>query len=138
MKVSAPRYGNAYVSEKMTTTAVIRSYLKYKTGANIIGFFLTDTVRTAEHYLGAQSELEAQASKISLKENGFASVTTEGFDQNFIIVPTATTSSDDVKKALKKASSTTVASAFMKSSKSIRGSRVLMSRIADVIAKNLS
>lgn len=138
VKVSAPRYGNAYVSEKMTTTAVIRSYLKYKTGANVIGFFLTDTVRTAEHYLGAQSELEAQASKISLKENGFASVTTEGFDQNFIIVPTATTSSDDVKKALKKASSTTVASAFMKSSKSIRGSRVLMSRIADVIAKNLS
>ena len=136
VKVSGSRY--TYVEQKMTTTAVFRSYLKYKTGANVIGFFLTESMNSAKHYIPASAEADSQFA--SLKENGFASVQTEGFDQNFIIVPTATTSSDDVKNALNKAArdSKDLRNAFMKSSKSIRGSRVLMSRIADVIAKNLS
>jgi hypothetical protein len=109
-------------------------YLKHKTGANVVGFFLIGSARYFDHMLIGTNPKVAEIAKESMKENNFAALPGDGFDSNFIIVPTKT-----VKEAnLTGLTGTQLKNTFAKTEKSKRTSRVLMGRVADIIAKNLS
>jgi hypothetical protein len=122
------------VSMQCSTTAILRMYLKHKTGANVVGFFLIGSARYFDHMLIGTNPKVAEIAKESMKENNFAALPGDGFDSNFIIVPTKT-----VKEAnLTGLTGTQLKNTFAKTEKSKRTSRVLMGRVADIIAKNLS
>ena len=127
------KWGNN-VSMMVSTTAVLRMYLKHKTGANIVGFYLVGAARQLDHMMYGMSAKSQELAKESMKENNFAALPTDGFDQNFVIVPTKTVAQADFTGM----SGTQLKNAFARTEKSKRTSRVLMSRVADVIAKNLS
>ena len=119
---------------QMSTTAVLRMYLKHKTGANVIGFFLLGRMSALEHMLHGMNAKQQELAKESMKENNFAALPGDGFDQNFVIIAPKTVKNADLKGL----TGTALKNGFVKSEKSKRTSRVLMSRVADVIAKNLS
>lgn len=128
------RWGSTTVSMQMTTTAVMRMYLKHKTGANVVGFFLIGSAKYLDHMMYGMAPKAQEAARESMKEANFAALPGHGFDQNFLILPTKT-----VKEInLTGMSGVQLKNAFAKGEKSKRNSRVLMSRVADVIAKNLS
>ena len=128
------RWGGASVTMQMTTTAVMRMYLKHKTGANVVGFFLIGSAKYLDHAMYGMSTKAQEAARESMKEANFAALPGHGFDQNFLIVPTKT-----VKEInLSGMTGVQLKNAFARGEKSKRNSRVLMSRVADVIAKNLS
>ena len=128
------RWGGAHVSMQVSTTAVLRMYLKHKTGANVIGFFLLGRMSGLEHMLHGMNPKQQELAKECMKENNFAALPGDGFDQNFVITAPKTVKNADLKGL----TGTALKNGFVKSEKSKRTSRVLMSRVADVIAKNLS
>jgi hypothetical protein len=128
------RWGGASVTMQMTTTAVMRMYLKHKTGANVVGFFLIGSAKYLDHAMYGMSTKAQEAARESMKEANFAALPGHGFDQNFLIVPTKTVKETNLSGM----TGTQLKNAFARGEKSKRNSRVLMSRVADVIAKNLS
>ena len=128
------RWGGPSVTMQMTTTAVMRMYLKYKTGANIVGFFLIGSAKYLDHAMYGMPTKAQEAARESMKEANFAALPGHGFDQNFLIIPTKTVKETNLTGM----TGVQLKNAFARGEKAKRNSRVLMSRVADVIAKNLS
>lgn len=135
VKREKSRWGGTNVSLTMTSTALLRMYLKHKTGANILGFYIIGGPKYLDHMMYGLSEKQREAARECMKENNFASVPGDGFDQNFLIVMPKTIGNTVDLNGL---AGTQLKNAFAKNEKGKRTSRVLMSRISDVIAKNLS
>ena len=128
------RWGGGSVSMQMTTTAVLRMYLKHKTGANVVGFFLIGSAKYLDHMMYGMNAKMQEAARATMKEANFAALPGDGFDQNFLILPTKTVKETNLTGM----TGVQLKNAFAKGEKAKRNSRVLMSRVADVIAKNLS
>lgn len=133
VKRNTNKWGST-VHMEMSTTAIMRLWLKHKTGANIIGFFIIPTTRYLENAMYGMSAKAQELARQSMKEENFAMLPTDGFDQNFLILTTKPVNTVDLTGL----SNTQLKNAFAKGEKSKRTSRVLMSRVADAIAKNLS
>jgi len=127
------RWGT-HTTMSMTTTAVLRMYLKHKTGANVVGFYLIGRAKDLDYMTIGMSAKEIELAKQSMTDANFAAIPGNGFDQNFLILPARTAAQTDLTGL----SGTQLKNAFVKGEKSKRNSRVLMSRVADIIAKNLS
>lgn len=128
------RWGGTSVNMTMSTTAVLRLYLKHKTGANVVGFYLISAPKYLDHMMyGLNNKAQDQA-KESMKESNFAMIPGDGFDSNFIIYPARTVKELDLSGL----TGVQLKNTFAKSERAKRNSRVLMSRVADIIAKNLS
>ena len=127
------RWGT-HTTMTMTTTAVLRMYLKHKTGANVVGFYLVGRAKDLEYMTHGMSTKAVELARESMSDANFAAIPGNGFDQNFVILPARTSAQTDLTGL----SGTQLKNAFVKGEKSKRNSRVLMSRVADIIAKNLS
>lgn len=68
-------------------TNVFLQILKERTGSNTIGFFITDSSSMVgiARELGGKDDLNTEANQKFYKENNFLPVTTEGYDEYYVI-----------------------------------------------------
>jgi len=110
------------------------NYYKFKTGSNILGFFLTSAAGEAGRKVG-WSEWEREG-KSQYNREGFVIVEDRGYDELYIIKSHATVAMEEgIKIDTSKTNSTaSIARAFKKFQKGKLDKRIMLQRFAEKVA----
>lgn len=112
-------------------TGTVATWLNDKTGANVIGIYMTPSVNNFKYRMDA--EIFTDFKKSFTKEN-FAPLPTTGWAEYFIVKSNAKVENDVMGDLPEDASYTKLKNAFAKSAKQRTTSRVLLARFIDLIA----
>ena len=112
-------------------TGTVAEWLQDKTGANVIGIYMTDTVRGFNYKM---NDHDFNDFKSSFTKNNFASLPSSGWTEYFVVKSNTKVENDAMDDLPEDATFARLKNAFAKSAKTRTTSRVLLARFIDLIA----
>ena len=129
--ITDPETKKNFKVDQRNFTGTVAQWLNDKTDANVIGIYMTPTVKNFKYKM---DEDKFDAFKKSFTKENFAALPTSGWAEYFIVKSNAKVENDVMSDLPSDATYTKLKNAFAKSAKSRTTSRVLLARFIDLIA----